>query len=263
MAAAYRLDCGIALPRQGARGLPRSCGLDRLSGRVRFAEPALRTYRRPGSARPTRRNCAVTCGVFPCARESLPTCYRSNPSMTHTSAEGETLESATRRSRITRVTVVVCLDPTLGVSVCVTRQLTRAVVPSIDNTRTASIATFSSRMSLNALARLSVGIDGCTFFTALASRLSSAAEYRCSVSRTPDSARAAGACGRPAARRAGNSDLQTVRSDWPGLLERDALSGRARAATSLNQLSTICSSPAAGPCSLLDITNHEPSRDTS
>ena len=37
-----------------------------------------------------------------------------------------TQTSASRRRRITRVTAVVCFDPTFGVSVCVTRQLTRA-----------------------------------------------------------------------------------------------------------------------------------------
>src|SRR5262249_19543654 len=87
-----------------------------------------------------------------------------------------TQASATRRRRITRVTVVVWRDPALGVSVCVTLQLTRAVDPSSESTRTSSIRTLSSRMSLKAFARLSAGIDGCTFLTALASRLSSAAE---------------------------------------------------------------------------------------
>ena len=93
--------------------------------------------------------------------------YRSNPSMIQT--------SGLRFSRITRVTVVVRFAPTLGVSVCMTRQLTRAVVPSREMIRTISMVTSSPRMSLNALARLSAGIDGWTFLTALTSRLSSAA----------------------------------------------------------------------------------------
>lgn len=108
--------------------------------------------------------------IFWRMQEGLRADYRSNPSITH--------ESDSRRSRMTRVTAVVRLAPTLGVSAWVTRQLTRAVVPSIDSTRTASIATLSSRMSLKALARLSTGMDGWTFLTASASRLSSAAAYR-------------------------------------------------------------------------------------
>jgi hypothetical protein len=104
-----------------------------------------------------------------------------------------------RFSRSTRVTVVVFLAPALGVSVCVTRQLTRAVEASIESTRMSSIATFNSRMSLKALARVSAGKDGWTLLTAFASRLSNAAEYRCSVSRTAGSIATAGFCEAPAA----------------------------------------------------------------
>ena len=87
-----------------------------------------------------------------------------------------TYTSASRRRRTTRTTVVVCFEPTCGVSVCSMRQLTRADLPSVDSTRTVSITTLSSRMSRNALVSASREIPGCTLRTASGSRLSSAAE---------------------------------------------------------------------------------------
>ena len=72
----------------------------------------------------------------------------------------------TRRSRSTRVTAVVCLDPAFGVSVCETRQLTRASAASTDSTLMLSMVTSSSRISLNAFLRLSTSIDGWTLDSA-------------------------------------------------------------------------------------------------
>ena len=93
-----------------------------------------------------------------------------------------------RRSRSTRVTVVVWRDPALGVSVCSTRQLMRAADPSAESTRTLSMSTSSARISLKARLSPSTSTDGWTFFTASASRLSRAASYAASASRTPASA---------------------------------------------------------------------------
>src|SRR5688500_1044493 len=109
----------------------------------------------------------------PAHRESS-SCHRSNASITQA--------LCTLRSRSTLVTAVVCLEPAFGVSVCDTRQLTRARAASTDSTLTLSIVTSSSRISLNAFFSVSTSIEGCSFLTASAFKLSSAAEYCCSRS---------------------------------------------------------------------------------